>query len=40
MILRVDTYRGSYRASFYSPYWIINSTDLKFELKVFLLFIY
>lgn len=35
MVLRVDTYRESYRASFYSPYWIVNSTDLKFEFKVF-----
>ncbi|CAF1173038.1 unnamed protein product [Adineta ricciae] len=34
MILRVDTYRQSYRASFYSPYWIINGTDLKFQFKI------
>lgn len=34
MILRVDTYRGSYRASIYSPIWIQNSTDLKFEFKI------
>ncbi|CAF0900458.1 unnamed protein product [Adineta steineri] len=34
MVLRVDTYRQSYRASFYSPFWIINSTDLKFEFKI------
>ncbi|CAF3837772.1 unnamed protein product, partial [Rotaria sp. Silwood1] len=34
MILRVDTYRGSYRASFYSPFWIVNATDLKFQFKI------
>ena len=34
MILRVDTYRDSYRASLYSPFWIVNSTDLKAEFKV------
>ena len=34
MVLRIDIYRGSYRASFYSPFWIINSTDLKFEFKI------
>ncbi|CAF4959633.1 unnamed protein product, partial [Rotaria sp. Silwood1] len=33
LLLRVDTYRASYRASLYSPYWIINCTDLKFEFK-------
>ncbi|UJR24151.1 hypothetical protein I4U23_027117 [Adineta vaga] len=34
MILRVDIYRESYRASFYSPFWIVNGTDLKFQFKV------
>ena len=33
MILRVDTYRGSFRASIYSPIWLRNSTDLKFQFK-------
>ncbi|CAF1248487.1 unnamed protein product [Rotaria sordida] len=34
LLLRVQTYRESYRASLYSPYWIVNCTDLKFEFKV------
>ncbi|CAF1170061.1 unnamed protein product [Rotaria sordida] len=34
LLLRVDTYRASYRASLYSPYWIVNCTDMKFEFKV------
>ncbi|CAF1065734.1 unnamed protein product [Adineta steineri] len=34
MVLRVDTYRQSYRTSLYSPYWIVNATDLKFEFKI------
>ena len=38
MVLRVDTYRQSYRASFYSPFWIINANDLKFEMKVWGIF--
>jgi len=38
MVLRIDTYRGSYRISFYSPFWIINATDLKFQFKVFIYF--
>ena len=34
MVLRIDTYRGSYRASFYCPFWVVNATDLKFQFKV------
>ena len=41
MILRVDTYHESYRLSLYSPFWVLNRTDLKLELlvKKFVLFI-
>ncbi|CAF3768117.1 unnamed protein product [Adineta steineri] len=34
MVLRVDICRQAYRASFYSPYWLINSTDLKFQFQL------
>lgn len=34
MILRVDTYQESFRATLYSPFWIVNCTDLELEFKV------
>ncbi|CAF1398617.1 unnamed protein product [Adineta ricciae] len=34
MILRVEICRHSYRASFYCPYWIVNTTDLQFQIKI------
>jgi len=44
MLLRVDAYHESYRLSLYSPFWILNRTDLKLEFQVekclfFLLFL-
>jgi hypothetical protein len=34
MILRVDTFHESYRLLFYSPFWILNRTELKLEFQV------
>ncbi|CAF3870792.1 unnamed protein product [Adineta steineri] len=34
LMLRVDIYRESYRASLYSVFWVLNCTDLKFEFKI------
>lgn len=34
MVLRVDTYHQSYRLSLYSPFWVLNRTDLKLEFQV------
>ncbi|UJR16774.1 hypothetical protein I4U23_003674 [Adineta vaga] len=34
MILRVDIYQESFRAALYSPFWIINCTNLKLEFKI------
>ncbi len=34
MILRVDTFHESYRLLLYSPFWILNRTDLKLEFQV------
>ncbi len=34
MLLRVDAYHESYRLSLYSPFWILNRTDLKLEFQV------
>ena len=34
MVLRVDAYHESYRLSLYSPYWILNRTNLKLEFQV------
>jgi hypothetical protein len=39
MVLRIDKHRGSYRLLFYCPIWMINATDLKFQFKVFQLFL-
>lgn len=34
MILRVDAYHASYRLSLYTPFWVLNRTDLKLEFQV------
>jgi hypothetical protein len=34
MILRVDTLHESYRLFLYSPFWIVNRTELQLELQV------
>ncbi len=34
MALRVDTYHESYRLSLYTPFWVLNRTDLKLEFQV------
>ncbi|CAF4887256.1 unnamed protein product [Rotaria sp. Silwood1] len=34
MILRVDTLHESYRLFLYSPFWIINRTELQLELQI------
>jgi len=39
MVLRIDKHRGSYRLLFYCPIWMINATNLKFQFKVFQLFL-
>ncbi len=34
MILRVDIFHESYRLLLYSPFWILNRTELKLEFQV------
>ena len=34
MVLRVEAYHESYRLSLYSPFWVLNRTNLKLELQV------
>jgi hypothetical protein len=34
MILRVDSFHESYRLLLYSPFWILNRTELKLEFQV------
>ncbi|CAF5055703.1 unnamed protein product, partial [Rotaria socialis] len=34
MILRVDTLHESYSLFLYSPFWIINRTELQLELQI------
>jgi len=34
MILRVDILHKSYYLSLYSPFWILNRTELKLEFQV------
>ncbi|UJR10669.1 hypothetical protein I4U23_014864 [Adineta vaga] len=34
LVLRVDAYHESYRLSIYSPFWIINRTNLKLEFQI------
>ncbi len=34
MILRIDSFHESYRLLLYSPYWILNRTELKLEFQV------
>jgi len=34
MVLRVDTFHESYRLLLYSPFWIVNRTELQLEFQV------
>ncbi|CAF3899768.1 unnamed protein product, partial [Rotaria magnacalcarata] len=34
MILRVDAYHESYRLLIFSPFWIVNRTDLKIDFQI------
>ncbi|CAF3586652.1 unnamed protein product [Adineta steineri] len=34
MMLRVDAYHDSYRLSLYTPFWVLNRTNLKLELQI------
>ncbi|CAF1363637.1 unnamed protein product [Rotaria magnacalcarata] len=34
MILRVDAYHESYRLLLFSPFWILNCTDLKIDFQI------
>ncbi|CAF1260195.1 unnamed protein product [Adineta steineri] len=34
MVLRVDTFHESYRLLFYSPFWILNRTELQLEFQI------
>ncbi|CAF1245225.1 unnamed protein product [Adineta ricciae] len=34
MVLRIDTYHESYRLLLYSPFWILNRTELSLEFQI------